>query len=460
MEVRSLAPAVLAAAPGQILSLSFSITNKSTTEEEFIETLSVPEGWQSVIPMGSYRLTPGANRVRIVAVAVPRTAAAGDCTISYGVRSQRDYAILDSDSVTTHVGAVSKLEFLAEKQPDVVLAGDAFTATARLMNRGNVPTTLHVTASAETNYKVKLVPDTLTLKPGGSGTVEVQVQSDPNESRPKNLAIALTATPVGEVGESSPAYLVINVDVVPRHPQAPDLCQRLPIAISTTLAGRNGHTGLQVEASGAGFLDEAHKQSLEFLVRQPDQQRSSSLGQRDEMWARYAQPKWGVGVGDLCYGLSYLTEQSRYGRGLQFDLPQSGPWSAKAYYLQSRWEEPSLTETGAAVAYRLPGGQLAQFSFLNKSQDGMLGVPAERANLYSLLLSTPYDARHQISLEAAISDAKGGQSDTAYRVTAAGPIGLRTTYSFEKEHAGPDYAGVFQDADYLRLGLGRNCGAI
>ena len=39
VEVRSLAPAVLAASPGQILSLSFRVTNKSQTEEEFVEEM-------------------------------------------------------------------------------------------------------------------------------------------------------------------------------------------------------------------------------------------------------------------------------------------------------------------------------------------------------------------------------------------------------------------------------------
>lgn len=459
VSVLSLAPAVLAADPGQILSLSFSITSKSQTEEEFVEALGVPEGWQSVIPMGTYRLAPGATRVRIVAVAVPRTAVAGDYTITYGVRSQRDYAILDSASVTTRVGAVSKLEFLTENQPDVVLAGDPFTATTRLMNRGNVPATLHITASVESHYKVKLVPDTLALKPGASGAVEVQVQSDPNETRAKNLAIALAATPAGQTGETlGTAYLVVNVDIVPRHSQAPDLYQRLPVAVSTTITGRGGHAGVQVEASGAGFLDEDHTKSLDFLVRQPDQQAASSLGQRDEIWAKYAQPHWAVGAGDLYYGLSYLTEQTRYGRGLQIDLRPPGPWSCKAYYLQSRWEDPAVTEAGAAVAYCFPGGQLAQLNFLSKSQDQALRTAAEQAEVYSLVLSTPPDARHQFSVEAAGSNQNGGPAGTAYRITAAGPIGPHTTYSFEKDHAGPDYQGAFQHADYLQLGLGSQLG--
>lgn len=453
--VQSMAPPVLAASPGQILSLSFSVTSKSKTEEEFVEALSVPPGWQSVIPMGTYRLAPGATRVRIVAVAVPRTAVADDYTLTYGVRSQRDYAILDSASVTTRVGVVSKLEFLSELQPDVVLAGDAFTATARLMNGGNVPTTLHVTASTESRYQVKLVPDTLTLKPGGSGTIEVQVQSDPNETRTKNLALSLAATPVGRGAEAlDSAYLVISVNIIPRHPQAVDLYERLPVAVSATVTGRDGRTAVQVEASGAGFLDEAHQQSLAFLARQPDQQSANGLGQRDEVWAQYAQPGWAVGAGDLYYGLSYLTEQTRYGRGLQLDLRPSGPWSGKAYTLKSRWEDPAVAETGAALSYQFAGGQRAQLNFLSKNHDQAFETPSERANLYSLLLSTSPEARHQISVEGASSKQRGGPADTAYRVTAAGPLGPSSTYYFEKQHAGPDYVGAFRDADCLQLGLG------
>jgi len=454
VEVRSLASAVLAAAPGQIISLSFRVASKSATDEEFIEALNVPEGWQSVIPIGSYRLAPGATRVRIVAVAVPRTAGAGDYTLSYGVRSQRDPAILDSDTVTARVGMVSHLEFLSEKQPDVVLAGDPFAATTRVINRGNVAATLHLTASTEAGNKVKLVPDTLTVKPGASGAVEVQVQTNPHETRAKNLAIALVATPTGKVGETvGTAYLVVNVDIIPRHPQATDLYQRLPVTVSTSVVGREGRTGVEVEVSGAGFLDEAHQQSLDFLVRQPDQQAASGLGQRDEIFAKYSQPKWSVGAGDLYYGLSTLTEQCRYGRGLQVELRPSGPWSGKAYHLSSRWEDPSLAETGAAVAYRFPGGQQAQLNFLDKNQEQAPGAPAAQANLYSLVLSTKPQARHQISIEGALSQGKDGLSDKAYRLGAAGPLGSHATYSFEKQRAGADYAGVLRDADYLQAGM-------
>ena len=118
LEVRASAQALQAAAPGDIVSLSFRVTNATGQEEVLLESLQLPADWQAITPVASFHLGPQEEATRLVAFQVPRGSAAGPYEVSYGVHSQRDYSLQATATLTLAILPVTKLALLVEEKPD------------------------------------------------------------------------------------------------------------------------------------------------------------------------------------------------------------------------------------------------------------------------------------------------------------------------------------------------------
>jgi hypothetical protein len=450
VEARLLSPAVIQAAPGRIVSLSFRVLSKVLTEEEFVEQVEVPEGWQVLVPATSFLLPGNASILRLVAVSVPRTAAAGEYRVGYAVRSRRDYAILDSETATISVVPTSTLLLLVEQVPPMVMAGDAYEAVLRVVNRGNTTVTVGLTTTVAGAYTAVLDPATFPLAAGGSREVRLQVKTDPREPRSRKVPLQIEARGLDASGQVlTTAAVAIQPEIIALKAERPDLQRRLPARVTLAAVGGPAGSAFQLEASGAGYLDDDDKRWLAFSLRGPDAQDNTSLGSRDEYWADYETGRWGVQAGDQVYGLSYLTEYQRYGRGLDWHADPAGPWAYRVMGLHDRWQMPGMNEFGADLRYAVSGQETLQLNFLSKNIGGATTRPDGQV---VSLESTTIIGRHRVTLEGAVSGGGNWPADQAFRLEAQGAIG-RGNYYVHKLHAGADFAGAFYDADYTRLGV-------
>lgn len=455
VEVRSLAPAVAETAPGRVLSLRFSVTNKTAQPEELAEVLQVPDGWTPIVPAAAFELPANGNLVRIMAFSVPRGAASGHYNITYSVRSPKDYAVFDTQTVPVNVLSVSGLELLVETCPAQAVAGDTFEISARVLNRGNAPATVELQAPAETkSCQVTLNPAKLDLAAGASAVVRASVHTDPHQTLSQTLQIKLSASLGGPEGKSAAtAEATATVEVFSLGSPAVDPYRRLPMVATWRLAGGEGGTTLQAQLSGAGFLDERRTRSVDFSFTSPDTTDTSFLGQREEYWLNYSAPSLDLRLGDNSYGLSYLTEYSRYGRGLDMAYHPQGPWSGKAYYLHSRFEEPALNEEGFALRRDLSANAYLQVNFVSKHVPLAARAAEGDGALLSLSGGRDFAKRQRLDFEIAQSRAPNGTVDQAYQVQLGGVLWPGSYYSFSKQYGGPDFQGYFRDADYVQAGL-------
>jgi hypothetical protein len=135
VEVRLTSPKMIEVQPGKIITNTFVITNYTDQEADFFDRLNLPSNWQAIPPLTPFKLRPGESQVKIIALSVPATEPTGRYEITYTVRSQRNYAVADSDFMVVRVLPSSKLEFLTEEKPSTVIAGEAFSVRVRLLNR-------------------------------------------------------------------------------------------------------------------------------------------------------------------------------------------------------------------------------------------------------------------------------------------------------------------------------------
>lgn len=452
VEVRLVSPKVQEAAPGHILSLSFVVTNLTEQEEEFAEDLTLPAGWHNVIPMSTFGLRPREATTRLVSFQVPRDAPAGRHEIAYAVRSVRDYAIQDADTVTVVVLPVTKLGLLVEEKPESVIAGQSYEIRLRLVNQSNVELTVRLEVSSKEGYPARIEPAEATLAAGHTAPLVVTVQTDPHERRPHTHHVRVTARAVnGDEGDTT-AAITVGVEIVPRITGEVDAYHRLPAELTLRVSGRDGDAAGQVEFSGAGTLDEEGTRAVEFLLRAPDTQHKGVLGRRDEYRLNYFTEDFGVYLGDQSYGLSRLTSYYRYGRGLGVDFhPPDKPTSLGAYYLGQRWGKPDRREAGLHAAQQVDDRVMVRFNFLRRHQDAYGARPGVDDTLWSLEANTKPREDMNVQAEYARGTRSQGSErrhDDAYRIEWDGRMGQGGYYRAARFHAGPDYHGQYRDSEH------------
>lgn len=102
--VRAAMPLLSEAEPGSTISGSFLVTNTGAGVTTFIEEFQIPAGWIPITPQYlPFFLNVGEQQTRTIAFTVPADVAAGSYRIRYGVRSQNDPGITDSQSITVTV---------------------------------------------------------------------------------------------------------------------------------------------------------------------------------------------------------------------------------------------------------------------------------------------------------------------------------------------------------------------
>lgn len=449
VEVRAISAPLQEAAPGAILSCSFRVTNRVGQEEQFVERLQTPEGWPSLVPEAVFTLRDGAATTRVIAFQVSPNAMAGRYSASYSVRSQRDYALQDFDTIEVVVLPTAKLALVLESKPDWVLAGETYEAKARAINRGNAELSLVMQVTSQKESPASVTPAEFKLSAGENQALVVTVQTDPKTAKRGPHVIMLTAegrqTGDGRITTDLP----IGVEVIPRVTGEVDLLQRLAVNVRMRATGGEGASRLQMELRGEGSLDEAGLRRLSFQFRGPDVQSASIFGARDEYWLNYGSERFDLRLGDQTYGLSPLTEYYRYARGAEISSRAAGgraEWGA--YYLRGRWDT-LVDETAAHAGVQLGDILHLRLNTLSRQVERITEADRVSDRLWSLESRLRPLPNSDLRLEYASGNSTrdDGVSDRAYRMEWRGQVG-KSYYSLQKTHAAPDFYGYYHDTDY------------
>lgn len=452
VQVRSLEPLLLEVNPGEIVSVSFVVENKTGREETFEESFVLPEGWMSIVPLDVFTLRPGEETVRVLAFQVPLSAEAKEYLLTYSVRSRRDYAMKDEAILRVMVLQTSKLAFFLEAAPEAVTAGEAYEIEARLTNGGNVSLDVEITASSSRDYPLTLSERELTLKPGQAAPIIVSAKTPEDLAKSFRHIVTLKAKAKGpHVAETS---LSAGTEVLAKAAEI-DLYHRIPATLTLRAMGERNERdsdGFDVKLEGEGWLEEEKRRRVEFLFRGPDTQEKGLFGERDEYYMNYFDPEVDLRVGDQSYGLSYLTSYSRYGRGLEAKYhPGDEALGLGGYYLKNRFTAPDWEERGLYAAKALSPKAKLKLNYLNKESKSYNAYTDVKDDIYSIEGEFEPTKETRLYLEYAEGERNEGSDsfeDSAYRVEAYGAMG-EARYAFNKIHAEPDFYGYYNDSDYM-----------
>ena len=451
VEVRLNSPNIVEISPGKIVTASFLVLNDTDKEEEFFENLTLPAEWQVIVPFKGipFQLKGRSEEVRLVSFRVPADCPSGRYEITYWVRSQRDYGITDSDKFHVVVLAVTKLNLTVDQKPELVIAGDSYTVTLRVVNEGNVDSLIRLEVTASPACPLQVEPSEMVLKAKSSEVVNIHVKTDKDLQQRKTQVLKLNAK-ISEENKSVPVVSrTVGVEIIPRVTGVWDPYHRLPVQIGVTGAVANGQGGFQAEVSGSGSINEEETASVEFLLRGPDIQDRRPYGLRDEYYLGYRTQSADIFVGDRSYSLSPLTERYNYGRGGGFHLHPGG-LELGNFYMESRWGMPKEREYGTSLAYPFSDKYRMQGNFLYKRTIFGNSTTHQDSQLYSI--QSMLNPREEINIDAeyayCATDREGNAGGHAFHVELDGRLFKDIWYNLDKIYAGKDYWGYYHDEDF------------
>jgi hypothetical protein len=461
VEVRRLSPALVEAEPGEIVTLSFRVENRSPDPLLFQEILELPEGWTPLFLPAEFALASGESTVRLVGVQPGALAPGGEQDVRYGVVGLSDPTVRGEAEATVQLREVYALEMVGVGESVLRLfAGEVTEFGVRVLNRGNTPLEVQVGARLDLPAQIEVVPATVSLEPGGSELIRLRITTDPRLEDAQRRTLTVTASTPHEVaGRPVGARISVAVEGVPLRAGG-DSWLRFPVTLSAFGVDDGSRSATQFTVFGDGFLDEARRRRLQLFVRGPDREGRAILNQRDEVWGVLELPWLVLSAGDRAFTLSELSAQSRYGRGGGVELrPAWAPVALSAFHVEDRFQVRERTDRGGSVAFG--SGQL-RLNYLEMSWEPMEEEPSYREQVATLEARWNAGAALRLDGEAARSESTRGDgvAGEAWRLSATGRLGTAWDYRIRGRWAGPDFAGrLFDAADYeahlgFPLGLG------
>jgi len=444
VEVRPIGRELLETEPRKIVTTVFRVANNTSERQEFISSVKVPEGWILITRDFPFQLLANEADIRLVSFLIPWKALAGKYEVTYLVKARKYPDISDFCTIQVVVLPVAKLEVKSLQAPEYVIAGEDYQASFVVINEGNIEYAVGVRVDSGENYPFVVDTEKFRLAPGESKTVKVVVETDVNMRKLLRHRLQLTAQVFKD--EEIKAEATSFTEVIPRITGVNERFHRIPGEITFRQVSEERKYGFQTEISGQGTLDEEGKRHIRFFLRGPDILDESIFGERDDYYFDYWTKDYELHLGHRSYSLSPLTENYRYGRGIEGKLNLNN-FSLGAYHLKTPWLKPEEEQTAGYIDYSISENYRLRLNYLKK----------ERANDEIVSLHGQLNPAENIDVELEYAYGKKGRKNNredhnAYLVRLYG-YHNRISYLLRFIHAGPDYSGYYHDSDSLSGGL-------
>lgn len=443
------ARSTLEADPGTILSLGLRV-EASDQYGTLIEELELPDEWTTLVPVSTF--TPSQHGIlRLLAIAIPGHAPAGNYAVRYSLQSEDGAHYLASVEFPVTIAAHQSLQLVSTELPDVVIAGNTLQTTVIARNLGNIPLELRLTADPRLEgYTSTLDPPTLRMPPGGSMPITLRVQTSRAELIAQSLNITIDARHTDQPKAAPLASVIVSTTVLPVRTAADNLQLTLPAKWEVKLTGDDDELALQTEIRGSGALTETGDTELEFLLRLPDTLGDTPWGDQDEYFLKFRNTDVTLRAGDGIYSLSTLTTGQVRGRGGSVDWhpDEDDTTTIGGFYAEGR----NRTKSNSTALYLreavAPEVDL-QLNLTSIDEGGF--EPGTTARLISVQ-AKGRDEHFRVDTEYARGERTGDGKpwQEAYRTDIRGTW-QGSELSFQSSHADPDYPGPIADSSYTRI---------
>lgn len=292
-------PAHVAAAAGETVTLPFRVTNLSASPSTLDGQLTLPPGWRPAVTGAPRALEPGEAELRLVAVRVPAGTAAGRYVVSYAAGAGRDSGVV-------FVAARRGIAVEPGDGPAMVIAGEPYAVTFRVINRGNVPERVSVRVQGDQGIDPQADSSVLVLAPAGERLLTVRGRADARlrGSVRHQVTVDVAGDSIAARGRRALTLVTRGSVRVPR--------PRIPVQAWVRASDSLRSPALGLSAHGP--VDRRGQVLLDVEMRGADPPGTPFSRQSEYRFALVA-PDASLRLGDGVYGVSPLTAPLRYGFG-------------------------------------------------------------------------------------------------------------------------------------------------
>jgi hypothetical protein len=429
--------------PGKVQTLAFKITNPLPKEISITPKSTLPKGWG--LAAAPYDLTIAANETKIylVSIQVPINSSKGEYQINLLLSDQTNHILHSQDFVLT-VNQVQRITLETISTSSYVKAGDTITNFFVLKNEGNLIEKIFITPSVGTFIKGD---NPIELLPGTSITINAYQLTERKQPKPSQNVIKLTAALQNDAVQ--PVYAAQRTDVIPVFQVNDDIWLRFPIKIAATYMGRQRgndfKTGFQGEIHGKGSLNEENSKFVEFRAIGPDRFGFTAFSQYEEYFINYQSKDFYVHLGDKVFASSFLTEFSRYGRGIELKQ-KINKLEIGSFYTHPRFFKDIDEEFNVYTKVNFNAKNNIRYGYLFKRRDILevnhLHYVAGEANVFKKV---------DIQGEYAISsnDKTHGEAWQLQTQTYFKNLNINASYIY----ASPNFAGYYTNTRFFTSNL-------
>ncbi|WP_420456200.1 hypothetical protein [Rubrivirga sp.] len=341
------------AAPGEVLTAVFRVTNPGPEPRLADGALDLPPGWTSLLPARPLTVGGGASDLQIVSVQVPADAPPGRYAVRYVVDGE-------TAALAVEVAAVYGLALEAEAAPRVAAAGAPYQVQMLLVNTGNTPVTAALRATSNAGLPLRLDSARVRLRPGELRRVTVTAEP-PATARRLRHVVRVDAEVEAPAGAATAGRAAVT-DVVPPAGQVAR-GDALDAEVAVRGVHSRGALGGQVDLAGTV---PALGGTVEALVTVADRERPSVYRGRSRYSLRYRADGLTVSAGDHVFGLSPLTETARYGFGVGAEH-DAGRLAVGGFVHRQRYAVDGDAFAGAFAGVRVRDGAEVRANVLHRS---------------------------------------------------------------------------------------------
>lgn len=299
--------------PGSTSNIVVKLINNSASNKNFQLKIDSAERWRCLTNFGAVTVEKKSKKIKILSIYVPEFTKSGNYKVTISAFDKSDKKKIGTVNIPVFVLPKYGILVTINQAPGYVISGDSLAVKFMVYNLSNVEATINATIKSGKKSKDQI----LTLAPDSSSIIRKTIITESGILQYKKQDVSLSATIVENPETTSTKYHRFNL--IPSNKIKFDAYNRFPVKISSLFITGNRNKkreyAFMFDVRKKGVLNKKKGKELEFHFRGPNRKGESLLGIYDEYYAKYKSPRSEIIIGDHNYGLSYLTEFSRYGRG-------------------------------------------------------------------------------------------------------------------------------------------------
>ncbi len=424
--------------PGRLVVCPVMVRYEGSGPAELTADVRLPEGWRLLSGAEVLSFKEAGAELLLVSFLPPGNTPAGSYTASLVVRGGEDGVKATLD-LPLKVLPVMKMECVLLKQPDYILAGEAYRVVFACSNPGNVPITAEVKAVSGSGFDIRTETSRLAILSGETVRLAVVVDTPINLYTQVKHSLQLKLLALED--ETVRAQASSRVDIIPRTTGRESRYNTILGEVSSLGVLRHGDTdvfGLEAGVTGQGFLDDEKETFLLFRFKDVLAGEGILIPERKDYLVRVEGAGYSAGMGTQFYSLSPLTEASAYGTGVSLSK-DFGPLSISGFAVDGLLEEVQESRYASRLSYRFGDRGRGSVNILEASEDGRWTAGSMQGHFLS-----PSGDR----LEGEYAFSSGRWADEAYYLSTGGGTDI-FSYSLKYLYSGPRYRGSLEDQEQL-----------